>query len=384
DSSDWLEIHNPDPEPRSLAGYALSDDPAVPRKWVLPSVTVPANGELLVWMSGKRRDVMPPGAIEKSRHIPFERIFIAPGGQWRYLLAPSPVIEPPDGWTTPAFDDSEWAVGPSGFGYGDGDDATEVPQGTIAILVRRIFTIDRLADVNRLVLEIDYDDGFVAYLNGSKVTSVNSPDEHPGFQSIATSKHDHGSPERFDLTPHIDHLVEGKNVLAIAGLNDSPSTDMSLIPALGTLPLFVHASFRLSRAGGSIVLSGPDGKLVDRLDYPRQEPDQPFGRSFSDGGEIGVLLTPTPGRRNGRVSVPNAITATVTFEPAPGRYEGPTEVRLALDAPAEGLVLHYTTHGAAPTAADPRAGGPIAVAGNTVIRAAGFLGEERATPVSSA
>lgn len=58
--SDWLEIHNLDDSPVSLAGYALTDDPQVPTRWVFPEVTLPGKGFLVVFASGKdRRD---PGA----------------------------------------------------------------------------------------------------------------------------------------------------------------------------------------------------------------------------------------------------------------------------------------------------------------------------------
>ena len=55
DTSDWLEIHNPDGELANLAGYFLTDDTESPRKWALPAVEIPANGYLLVFASGKDR-----------------------------------------------------------------------------------------------------------------------------------------------------------------------------------------------------------------------------------------------------------------------------------------------------------------------------------------
>ncbi len=49
-SDDWLELHNATASPVSLAGWSLSDDPALPRKFILPAGTsLPAGGFLLVW-----------------------------------------------------------------------------------------------------------------------------------------------------------------------------------------------------------------------------------------------------------------------------------------------------------------------------------------------
>lgn len=46
DSDDWIEIFNTGGSPLSLAGWYLSDDPADPRKWAIPTVTIPARGRL--------------------------------------------------------------------------------------------------------------------------------------------------------------------------------------------------------------------------------------------------------------------------------------------------------------------------------------------------
>ena len=54
--ADWIEIHNPGPA-ASINGYHLTDDPANLTKWTFPNVTVPANGYLLVYATGKNRTV---------------------------------------------------------------------------------------------------------------------------------------------------------------------------------------------------------------------------------------------------------------------------------------------------------------------------------------
>ena len=49
---DWVEIYNAGPEAVALEGYALSDDPAEPDKFIFPAVSVEAGGYLLVWADG--------------------------------------------------------------------------------------------------------------------------------------------------------------------------------------------------------------------------------------------------------------------------------------------------------------------------------------------
>jgi hypothetical protein len=57
DYTDWLEIRNNEATAVNLRYYQLSDDPALPAKYVFPSVSIPAGGYLLVYASGKNRAI---------------------------------------------------------------------------------------------------------------------------------------------------------------------------------------------------------------------------------------------------------------------------------------------------------------------------------------
>ena len=57
DSSDWIELKNPNPFRLGMAGYYLAGDPFNPLQWPFPAVRIPAHGFLIVFASGKdRRD----------------------------------------------------------------------------------------------------------------------------------------------------------------------------------------------------------------------------------------------------------------------------------------------------------------------------------------
>lgn len=49
---DWVELCNGSEEPLSLEGYSLTDDPAVPDKYVLPEISLNSGARLLVYCSG--------------------------------------------------------------------------------------------------------------------------------------------------------------------------------------------------------------------------------------------------------------------------------------------------------------------------------------------
>ncbi|MCC6231842.1 MAG: CotH kinase family protein, partial [Verrucomicrobiales bacterium] len=83
DFPDWIEIHNPDGVPVSLAGYSLTDAPTNPQKWVFPAVTLPAGGYLVVFASGKDRSD-PAGPL----HTDFQ---LSSTGEYLALLGPDGV-----------------------------------------------------------------------------------------------------------------------------------------------------------------------------------------------------------------------------------------------------------------------------------------------------
>ena len=53
--ADLIEIQNPNATPFNLAGYYLTDNPLALTKWAFPPVTLPGNGFLVVFASGKNR-----------------------------------------------------------------------------------------------------------------------------------------------------------------------------------------------------------------------------------------------------------------------------------------------------------------------------------------
>ena len=158
---------------------------------------------------------------------------IAVGAVWKYFKG---TTAPPLQWNTNAFDDSAWLSGPTGIGYGDADDATvlaDMQNNYVSVYARRAFTLSNAAAVTRLTMTIDWDDGYVAYLNGAEVARSNMATGVPQHTTVASSFHEAGTPVTVNLTPYLHLLVTGRNTLAIQVHNDSiDSSDLSMIPAL--------------------------------------------------------------------------------------------------------------------------------------------------------
>ena len=395
-SSDWVEVHNSGSRPLRLGGYRLTDDLKDLDKWTFPNNRVPAGGYQLVWMSGLDRVSLASKALKTSdAPMPFETTLVKAGADWKYLAGPVDEKTPdgkktPDkkktsgGWTAVDFDDSAFAIGSAGFGYGDEDDATGLPRGTTVVLARREFTLEGPLASGSLVLEVDYDDGFAAYLNGTRVAGMNSPDGEPGLDSVAIGLHEAGTPERFDLSQHVGLLRRGKNVLAIAGLNTHrDSSDMSLKPALGTLPTVCHANFRLRKSGDTLYLISPDGNIADQVRYPHQVADQSLGRISSTKSGWAYFLTPSPGAANAGPQRTRPVTSRLSFDPQPGAFPPGVEVRINKKSTAE-VDIRFTNDGSFPGASSPLYRGPVRLDDTSLFRAAAFVGQEQVGGVVSA
>jgi len=77
-------------------------------------------------------------------------------------------------WTLPGFDDSGWAIGTFGVGYDDGGNAqnliqTDVPNTSRSVYTRTTFTVSDVGSLSNLFLGCDFDDGYVAWINGIEV-----------------------------------------------------------------------------------------------------------------------------------------------------------------------------------------------------------------------
>ncbi len=70
----------------------------------------------------------------------------------------------------------------------------------------------------------------------------------------------------------------------------------------------LHAAFKLAGGGESLLLSAPDGSLIDRVDFGRQSPDKTMGRL---GDEVAALAGPSPGTINGAAAINPSATLQI-------------------------------------------------------------------------
>ncbi len=202
---------------------------------------------------------------------------------WRYFPG---TMEPPSGWMQTDFADTSWLAGPGGIGYGDGDDNTVIDP-VISVYLRRRFTIADKSVIGAMLLNVDYDDAFVAYLNGVEIARANigTAGVPPSFVQTSAALHEARMyrgllPESFLLTrERIDTLLkEGNNVLALQVHNQSiNSSDLTAIAYLSAGITDTTFTYRTPPAwlDSVLPLTSSNLPLVLINTYGREIPDEP-------------------------------------------------------------------------------------------------------------
>jgi len=138
--------------------------------------------------------------------------------------------------------DGTWLSSRGGFGYST-DNANEtnacrtvlgdMRNSYSTLYMRQQFTVtDPLDPAFHLLLTMDFDDGFIVWLDGNYLTSVNSPGApaEPATNAMATASHEtsrgnvNNSPQpavTYDLGLLAERLPVGTHTLALIGLNQT-------------------------------------------------------------------------------------------------------------------------------------------------------------------
>jgi hypothetical protein len=148
------------------------------------------------------------------------------------------------------FNDSSWTLvtgSPGGVGYERSsgyqnyislDLGAQMYNGNNSCYIRIPFTIDsaQADSFNFMRLGVRYDDGFVAYLNGTEVARRNFTGT-PAWNSNANTTHDDSAAvnlEMIDISAYTNRLQQGSNILAIHGMNNSQTSSDLLFSVLLT------------------------------------------------------------------------------------------------------------------------------------------------------
>jgi len=392
DYPDWIEIFNVGPSAQNLVGLSLSDNEDL--KWTFPDHSLAAGERVLVYASGKNRGGLSQSIIDHWETAIYE------DDLWRLFLGTQ---QPPADWHGISFDENTWTSAPGGFGYGDDDDNTLVPDTTTSFYYRRIFTVTDPTKLDSAILSMDYDDGFIAYLNGVEIArSSNMPDGAVDYLTVTQTDHEAqmyvgGNPDVFHISKAklASLLVVGQNVLAIEVHNVvPPSSDLSGRTWLhfginssdvfyGPNPPFFgnvtttayHTNFKIG-FGETVTLYGADGSLIDSITVGYLLPGHSIMRS-DDSGAWCLTDSPNPGETNGSNCL-SGYTDTPTITPVAGFYQNDQTITIT------GNLVRYTTDGSEPDETSPLYTDPFTINATSVIRARSFEPGRLAGPTASA
>lgn len=393
DFPDWIELYNASLQPVSLASYHLSDDSVNLSKWEFPNISMQPKNYLIVYASGK----------DKKNGAMFWETVITKGDNWKYLV---PTSEPSSTWRNLGFDDAAWKSGPSGFGLGDNDDATTVPQ-TNSVYIRKIFSVTNPATVDTAFLHVDYDDAFVAYLNGVEIARANigTKGTPPTYSQSANSNHEammyqNGLPEVFPIANIRALLKTGDNLLTMQVHNiNTTSSDLTLIPfftlGLNSIPVnprglspliklptsYLHTNFKLDSAGESVFLTDSSGNKIDEISFGFLPTGLSYGRKPDGGTTWYYFQTPTPKTSNTSTGI-SQVAAPPQFSRKAGFYYSGMSVAITSTLP--GGIIYYTTDGSDPTELSSKYIGAVSISKTTTLRSKVFANGVIPSPTTTA
>jgi CotH kinase protein/Chitobiase/beta-hexosaminidase C-terminal domain/Secretion system C-terminal sorting domain/Divergent InlB B-repeat domain len=378
----WMELYNTASYGIDLRDYYVSDNGSSPVKFRLPAKVMLPHSYQMIYLSGKNRN----GYYSTPDHH-WETV-CRQNSIWKYTIPTGPDTL----WQYPSHTEAGWLTGREGIGYGDGDDSTIIPTCT-SVYMRFHFNIPDTSKIRSAILHMDYDDGFVAYLNGTEIARSGLSNPSVNWNDLAS---DHeavmytgANPQAFSLDPLLIDAAKatGDNVLAIEVHNVDPlSSDLTAIPFLSfsvdnsttyfpappawfsTADENIHTSFSLSNSEPDIYLFDSVANLVDHINILPMNFDESIG-DFPDGSTTRrYFATPTPNFTN------NFSTGYLGHEPTPtlslssGFYRGTQSLSIG-NTSTDGGMIYFSTDGSYPTVFSTAYTGPLSITASQCLRA---------------
>jgi hypothetical protein len=186
-----------------------------------------------------------PSALTYTASTTSEALIPWSASGWKYLSNGS---NQGTAWRGTTFNDSAWPTGTAELGYGDGDEATAIPvtsvspgQKAATSYFRRTFSLASTTGISNLTANVEYDDGYAIYLNGTRVAGTLPT--NPAFNYYTEAPIEDTQAET-QINPAL--LVAGTNVIAVEihqanGTSSDISMNLSLTATRSTTatPLFL-------------------------------------------------------------------------------------------------------------------------------------------------
>jgi len=264
---------------------------------------------------------------------------IAKGTTWRYRHGSAEASAPAAAWRRVGFDDAGWATGAAPLGYGGaayGTDLGAMKGDHVSVFLRKNFTLDDPALVEQIAIDVDYDDGFILWLNGQELARINVAGStgEPVPYDQAASEYVSAASANWTAVLQGGALppLGTDNVLAVQVMNIGPNS--------GDLMMDVELSLVTSHL--SLAEDADENNLPDdwsqawlsELSDPSELSDSadPDGDGVSNYGEW--VCGTDPGSETGNWKLETRLNA--------GQLEVRFQALVAAGAGYDGRVRHYT------------------------------------------
>jgi hypothetical protein len=149
------------------------------------------------------------------------QVFVDWNSQWSYFKGIQEPSQPNTLWRGVGFNYSAWPKGNAPFRYGDGSGGTllsDMINNYTTLYIRKEFVINDTNDVDQLKITVDFDDGFVVWINGMEVWKINVLQNY-SYTGGAVNPHEFGEWESIVIDKKNISLKNGSNVIAVQGFN---------------------------------------------------------------------------------------------------------------------------------------------------------------------
>jgi hypothetical protein len=179
---------------------------------------------------------------------------VATNAVWKYRKGTSEASTPSDAWRLPGHNDSAWSTGAMPVYYDANGVYTgntvlnDMRNGYTSVFLRREFVVSDVNAIGSLEIRAFSDDGYVAWINGTRVHAHNYNSTDYAYSSVATS----GAVEPLvwsgaTISDASEFLVEGTNILAVQAFNRPiTSSDFVINLQLTSAPVDLQAPTVLS------------------------------------------------------------------------------------------------------------------------------------------
>lgn len=386
---DWIEIYNAGNSNVDLSNYYLSDGKKNLLQWKFPNNTyINPQSYLLVFAANT------PEVIIPQTNVNHWETAVKEDDTWRWI---NPDASTSTSWMATNFDDNSWTQGQGGFGFVDDDDVTIFDAANVSVYTRIAFQITDVQKILDAVLHIDYDDGFVAYLNGveiarSNISGTPTWDINPDGTLEALMYQGQNPTEiKLDMNVISSIVTQGTNVLAIECHNGIGSSDMSLRPFLsfglsdnstqfGPTPSWFNlqgnpqtgdlvTNFKISSKGETVYLSNANSVILDSLVVPSGLSINYSVGSVTDGSLTKAIYTiATPNASNNtQTAYPQGYEVSPTFSLQAGIYNTSKQLQILSGNPLASI--YYTVNGEEPNQSSTQYTGTITISQSEVVKA---------------